>query len=232
MTELLSDYPKLECPFVRQDFKITRESFKTNRSKHHLRKPEVYLVTPEVNPGYEWVFEDADTIAVEKLDGTNVKIKTENNKFLAVQNRKNIIDPLLIVKGRNFFMEGLWKSADKGYIKPDGEQAGELLGPKLQGNPFEIDYHIWYPFDKAVSSLRYNSFNKHEPTFENLSSWFKDFLFSRLYDKLHKKNDNKKMFAEGVVFYNFKRKEAGQVYRAKLRRDMFEWFYEGIELIK
>jgi len=31
--------------------------------------------------------------------------------------------------------------------------------------------------------------------------------------------------AEGIVFYSMKRKEGGKVYRAKLRRDMFDWYY-------
>jgi hypothetical protein len=31
--------------------------------------------------------------------------------------------------------------------------------------------------------------------------------------------------AEGVVFYNLKRRDARQTWRAKLRRDMFEWYY-------
>jgi hypothetical protein len=33
------------------------------------------------------------------------------------------------------------------------------------------------------------------------------------------------VFAEGVVFYNLKRKTASQSWMAKLRRDMFDWFY-------
>ena len=33
------------------------------------------------------------------------------------------------------------------------------------------------------------------------------------------------MFAEGVVFYNLKRKAANQSWMAKLRRDMYDWFY-------
>jgi hypothetical protein len=28
-----------------------------------------------------------------------------------------------------------------------------------------------------------------------------------------------------LVFYNLKRKEQNKIYRAKLRRDMFDWFY-------
>ena len=34
------------------------------------------------------------------------------------------------------------------------------------------------------------------------------------------------VFAEGVIFYNLKRKEEGKAYMAKLRRDMFSFFYE------
>ena len=42
-----------------------------------------------------------------------------------------------------------------------------------------------------------------------------------------------RVFAEGVIFYNLKRQERGEVYMAKLRREMFPWFYEegGIKVI-
>jgi hypothetical protein len=33
-----------------------------------------------------------------------------------------------------------------------------------------------------------------------------------------------------VVFYNLKRKAENRIWMAKLRRDMFDWFYEGIEI--
>jgi len=36
--------------------------------------------------------------------------------------------------------------------------------------------------------------------------------------------------AEGVVFYNFKRRDEGQVWMAKLRRDMFPWYYQNVEI--
>ena len=32
------------------------------------------------------------------------------------------------------------------------------------------------------------------------------------------------------MFYNLKRKALNQTDMAKLRRDMFDWFYEGIEI--
>ena len=94
--ETLSDFPKVECPYIRKTFNVNKDDFKQHGASLKLRSPEVYLVTPEINPGYEWVFEDPDTIAVEKLDGTNVKIKTANSRLIALQNRKNIIivDPV------------------------------------------------------------------------------------------------------------------------------------------
>lgn len=111
----LSDFPKVECPFVRKIFKVHEADFKKHGSRLRLREPEVYLVTNEINPGFEWVFDDPDTIAVEKLDGTNVKIKTENGRLIALQNRKNIIDPLLLLKGKSFIVEGIFMSIQKGY---------------------------------------------------------------------------------------------------------------------
>ncbi len=223
---LLTDFPKLYCPFMRQTFKVNKEQWKKYGRKMGLRSPEVYLVVDRVNPGYEWVFEDSETFAVEKLNGTNVKILTENGRLIAVQNRLNVIDPLQIIKGKTFIMEGIFMSIGKGYVKENGEQAGELIGPKVQGNPYKLDLHEWYPFEKAITSLRYKSFDEHERTFDNWSSWFKDWLFSRYYTKRASKMGWKdKVFAEGVVFYNLKRKAEGKTWMAKLRRDMFWWYY-------
>ena len=82
MIELMTNFPKVHCPFIRQ--RITKKR---------------YLVTEEVNPGYEWVFDDPDTFAVEKLDGTNVKVKTEGGKIVAIQNRKTPIEMGSMDKG-------------------------------------------------------------------------------------------------------------------------------------
>jgi len=231
MNIMLSDFPKLHCPFIRQTFKINSGQYKEARARFNLRRPEVYLVVDKINSGYEWVFDDEDTIAVEKLNGTNIKIRTENGRLSAVQNRKNIIDPLQIMGSQGFIMEGLFRAIDKGYIKKDGEQAGELIGPKVQANPYKLDSHLWYPFDKAITSLSYKSFYEHERSFDNWSLWFKDWLFSRFYTKKFAKiGKDDKIFAEGVVFYNLKRKSQGKVWMAKLRRDMFDWYYNGIEI--
>jgi hypothetical protein len=231
MADVLTDFPKICCPFIRQTFKVDHEQFKAHGSKYGLRTPEVYLVVDRINPGYEWVFDDPETFAVEKLNGTNIKIKTEQGRLVALQNRKNIIDPLQIIKGKLFLIEGVVNSAVRDLVREDGEQAGELIGPKLQCNPYMLDYHLWYPFDKAIKDLRYKSFDEHARNFENWSVWFKDFLLSRFVIKKTKIGAEKpKVFAEGVVFYNLKRKSENKLWMAKLRRDMYPWFYPDIEI--
>ncbi len=223
---MLSDFPKIHCPFIRQTYKVNKSQWKKYGSKLHLREPKAYLVVNRINPGYEWVFEDPETIAVEKLDGTNVKLLTENGRLIALQNRKNVIDPLQIIKGKTFIIEGIFRAIQKGDVAPDGEQAGEVIGPKLQGNPYKLDVHEWVPFEKAINSLSYRSFHEHERNFDNWSSWFKDYLFSRYFTKRASKLGlDEKVMAEGVVFYNLQRKKEGKTYMAKLRRDMFPWFY-------
>jgi len=220
--EILTDFPKIQCPFVRKIFPVDVDDWKKYGKALQLRTPEVRLVINEVNPGYEWVFQNPNVIASEKLNGTNVKIKTDNGRLVGFMNRKNVIDPLQIMKGKTFLIEGVFRAIQKGYVEKDGEQAGEVIGPKLQGNPYELNNHIWYPFTKAVKHLAYRSFYEHERTFENWSSWFKDYLVSRFASK----RGNKNIMAEGIVFYDLERKAQKKVYMAKLRRDMFPWYYE------
>lgn len=223
---MLSDFPKIQCPFIRQDFKVNKEQWKKYGSRLQLREPKAYLAVDKVNPGYEWVFDDEDTFAVEKLDGTNVKLLTEGGRLVALQNRLNVIDPLQIIKGKTFIIEGIFRAIAKGYVKADGEQSGEVIGPKLQGNPYKLDVHEWYPFEKSIKDLSYRSFHEHERTWDNWSVWFKDWLVSRYYTKRTKiGTDKEKVMAEGVVFYNLKRKAENKCWMAKLRRDMFPWFY-------
>jgi len=131
----MSDFPKIYCPFIRKDFDVNEMEWEKYGRQLQLRRPSVYLVTKEINPDYKWVFEDEDTFVVEKLDGSNVKLMTENGRLTALQNRKNIIDPLQIVKGNSSILEGVFQSIGKGYVKYNGVQVGELIGPKLQGNP-------------------------------------------------------------------------------------------------
>ena len=170
-----------------------------------------------------------DTIAVEKLNGTNVKLLTEDGRLTSLYNRKNSIDPLQIMKGKTFIIEGIFRAIQKGYVEKDGEQAGEVIGPKVQGNPYNLNNHIWYPFSKAVKHLSYRSFHEHEKNFDNWSRWFKDYLVSRFSAKRKSKYTHySEVMAEGIVLYNLRRKEEGKIYRSKLRRDMFGWYYSDV----
>ncbi len=225
----LSNFPKLECPFVRKVYPININDWKKHGRKLQLRKPEVYLVTPEINPEYKWIFDDPKTFAIEKLDGTNIKLQTEKGRLVSLYNRKNPIDPLQVSKGKLFIIEGVFRSIQKGYVEQEGEQAGELIGPSLQGNPYRLNNHLWYPFEKAIKHLRYKSFHDHDRTFDNWSLWFKDWLFSRFSTK----RGDKDILAEGVIFYNLERRDQKKKWRAKLRRDMFDWYYsDKVKIIK
>ena len=218
----LTDFPKMQCPFIRKEFEVDYADWRRYGNQYQLRQPKVYLAVNEINPGYEWVFDDPATQAIEKLDGTNVKLETEDGFLTALMNRKNIINPLQIMKGKTFIIEGVFMAIQKGYVEKNGEQAGEVIGPKLQGNPYNLQSHIWYPFEKAFKHLYYRSWHEHERTYENLSSWFKDFLFSRFATKRGEKD----IMAEGVIFTNYQRRLLNKPWRAKLRRDMFAWFYQ------
>ncbi len=219
----MSDFPKIGCPFIRKMYEVNKDDFKKYGCRYRLREPRVYLVTDEVHEGFEWVFDDEDTIAVEKLDGTNVKVKTEDGKVVAIQNRKNIIEPMSLKGGVNpYIVEGILKSIKKGYIRDNSEQFGEVIGEKFQGNPYKIDGHLWYPFERAIISLKYSSLYIYPHNFRYLSAFLKEIPSIFHSRRVGKKNAIK---AEGVVFYNLKRKAEGKVYMAKLRRDMFDWFY-------
>lgn len=45
--DLLTDFPKIQCPFIRKIFPVNKDDFKKHGRKLQLRNPEVYLVTNE-----------------------------------------------------------------------------------------------------------------------------------------------------------------------------------------
>lgn len=195
------DFPKLESPFVRK-----------------LNEKEEYIVTPEVAEGYEWVFENPDVIVVEKLHGTNVSIVIENGTITSIWNRTARIP--FFNKGKEWISQGLIESYLRGYCElPDGQHFGELIGPKVNGNPYGLDKHIWIPFETyGKEHLRYRSWGKYPKTYDSISAWFKD--LQPLYSwKIHGQAYDKH-FVEGIVFYH----PDGRM--AKLRVDMFD-FYTG-----
>ena len=95
---------------MRKIYKINRDDWKEHGSKLQLRTPEVYLVTPEVTPGYEWVLDHPDTFAVEKIDGSNVGVLAKKGRLVHVQNRENVVDLLQVMKGKTFISGGPTKA--------------------------------------------------------------------------------------------------------------------------
>lgn len=245
MSILLPDFPKLESPFIRKRYKVSLSDWKKYGNSLQLREPEINVVTPDVNPNCDWVFNSDGVYAVEKLDGTNTVIEIQNERLSRVQNRLNVIDYLRVcsrsdgLPQSSRFLEGILEASSKNYLKKDGIYYGELIGPKIQGNGYNIDKCLFYPFIVASTSLRYKSFEKHPKEFWGWCDWFRLNLRSLFYAKVHKlkfsEPDNIK-FAEGVVIYQDELSDTNPKSKmCKLRRDMYPWYYweyvhiEGLE---
>lgn len=198
----INDMLKIECPFIRKE--INGE----------------YIVVNEINIGYEWVFEDETVMAIEKLHGTNVSIQISDGVIVGVWNRTTRIP--FFNREKNFIIEGLLNSYERGYMDllQDGQHFGELIGPKVNSNPYNIKEHLWIPFQTfGQKYLKYKSWGKYPKDFETLSNWFKNDLFS-LYACMTQGEEGRKTgFVEGIVFTH----PDGRM--AKLRGDMFDWFH-------
>lgn len=200
----IRDFPKIESPFIRK-----------------LNEKNEYLVTPEINPGYEWVLEgkEDEVACMEKFDGTDVSVIVENSKILAIYNRLNKIE--LFEKGTRNIIEGLLESKDRGFLDlPDGQHFGELIGEKINGNPYNLQGNLWIPFmTYGMNSLVYKSWHKYPKSFDGIREWFfKPIEEGGIFSLFMRKKDVKQK-PEGVVFHNLK---TGQM--SKLRLDMFsEW---------
>ncbi len=190
------DMPKLESPFVR---KVINGD---------------YIVTDEIPEDMKWVFEDESVIAIEKLHGTNVSIVIENGVVTQVYNRTERIP--FFNKGKKFISEGVLNSYERGYIGllGDGQHFGELIGEKVNGNPYKIEGHLWIPFETfGQKHLKYKSWGKYPKDFKTISNWFKELI--PLYTSM---KGDREGFVEGIVFTH----QDGRM--AKLRCDMFDWF--------
>ncbi len=199
------DMPKIESPFVRKEM------------------DGEYLVTPEINPDYAWVLEgkEDEVICMEKLDGTNVSVIIENGAISGIFNRTARIP--FFNKGKKHIVDGLLESHERGYCELlDGQHFGELIGPKVNGNPHKIESHLWIPFHTfGKKHLVYKSWHKYPKSYENIRDWFMKPISEGGIFSLYARMKGIEQKPEGVVFYNLK---TGQ--RAKLRLDMFD-FWKG-----
>ena len=192
----IRDMPKIESPFIRKEINGD------------------YIVIPEITEGYGWVFEDESVMAIEKLHGTNVSIQITDGIIVGIWNRTERIP--FFNKGKQHIVMGILNSYGKGYTEflGDGQHFGELIGPKVNGNPYKLDEHLWIPFETFCQKhLKYKSWGKYPKDFNTISDWFKELM--PLYSSM---KGNKEGFVEGIVFTH----PDGRM--AKLRCDMFEWF--------
>ena len=198
---MVEDMVKIECPFIRKEI------------------GEDYLVTPEITEGYEWVFNDDKVMVIEKLHGTNVSIQIKDGIIIGIWNRTERIP--FFNKGKKWLIEGLLNSYERGYMEflGDGQFFGELIGPKVNGNPYKLQQHLWIPFSTFCQKhLRYKSWGKYPKDFQTISDWFEKDLIPLYASMVNGEEGRKSGFVEGVVFTH----PDGRM--AKLRRDMFSWF--------
>lgn len=193
------DMPKIECPFVRKEVNGR------------------YLIMPEVNPGYEWVFADESVMAIEKLHGTNVSIIILEGAVLEMYNRTERVP--FINKGKSYLTQAVLNAKERGWLEflGNGQHYGEAVGPKINGNPYNLKEHLWVPFSTYCQKhLAYKSWGKYPKTFDAISGWFEKDLLALFY--AINNGGDRTGFVEGVVFTH----PDGRM--AKIRRDMFEWY--------
>jgi hypothetical protein len=193
------DMPKLHSPF-----------------KRILNDKGDYVVIDQIEEGYEWVW-DNDVMAIEKLHGTNVSILIQDGIITSIWNRTERIP--FFNKGKQHIVQGILNSFSRGYTEflPDGQHFGELIGPKVNGNPYKLKENLWIPFTTYCQEhLRYKSWGKYPKDFKSISEWFKTLM--PLYSLRVQGKEGENGFVEGIVFT----KPDGRM--AKLRKDMFDWF--------
>lgn len=199
---MIKDMPKIESPFERE-----------------LNAKGEYIVTDKITESYEWVFNDEKVIATEKLHGTNVSIVIEAGNITSIWNRTERIP--FINKAKKHIVEGILNSYARGYMDllEDGQHFGELIGPRINGNPYKLKEHLWIPFSTfAKEHLRYKSWGKYPKDFKTISNWFEKDLIPLYASMVQGEEGRKNGFVEGVVFTH----PDGKM--AKLRKDMFDWF--------
>jgi hypothetical protein len=197
-------YPKTKAPFVRDDDGIVQDKIKE---------------------GFEWVFEKESVIAVEKLDGQNVAVTfNDQGEITGIYSREG--DEKSVKKGDVEFFEGVSRAMELNWDEYLDEKVeyGELVGPRVKGNPYDLDKHFWVPFKRANEKLKFKSWGKYEKDYESISNWLNPDIFGLpplFYSNRHGvdfETAKEEGYTEGIIFYD---KETGK--RAKIRTDMFPW---------
>lgn len=229
-------FPKIKSPF--------------NREENNANE---YVVYDEVTKGYDWVFENEEVKAVEKIDGTNCAVVVDNGSIESVWTRYGS-KPFQRVATygsptHHHIVRAVQNSIQRDYLDLDeGVHYGEAVGVHFQGNPHELSEDLFLPFNWLVEHCQYESWGKYPKDYETIEKWFRDDLFSLFYSKMHgvdldTASVSNGTYCEGIMFvhpdYKYTEdiesvteqvedgteREVG-IHFAKLRRDMYEW-YDG-----
>lgn len=214
-----------------------------------------YTVNPVINKGFDWVFDNAEEVeAVEKIHGTNMSVRCKDGEVIEIATRigdrsMNKVNPYSDTES-HYLVRGVQNSIRRGYIDQyeDGWVFGELVGPKVHGNPYDLEEHLFIPFDWLRDKCEYRSYGKYSTEFEDISNWLQNEIFSLFYSRMNgtdlsEASVSNGVFVEGIVFVhpNFNQSihpntletkrsdEYGSVTRTvgKLRRDMFDWYHDS-----
>ncbi len=126
-----------------------------------FERGEGFKVMDRPRADCDWVFKD-EGVATEKLDGTNIRVTVRSGEVVRVEKRRN---PSKVQKKKGI-VDGWYVDADE-YASsdrwildavtgtdtglwPDGEHPCEALGPRIQGNPLDLESHICVPFNMEV----------------------------------------------------------------------------------
>jgi len=147
----------------------------------------------------KWVFNGSGR-AIEKLDGTNVRVTVRHGFIVRLEARQNppkvqkkrgVVDPWYRDAGGPGD-QYLFDAIDNTDVSdwPDGEWSCEALGPKIQGNPLELEHHRLFGFSVPGMTNNYQYFNI-SISYQGFKEFFE--YADSIYSPGHK--------PEGIVFH-------------------------------
>lgn len=126
-----------------------------------FERDDLFRVVDRRRADCAWVF-DGEGVGTEKLDGTNVRLTVRSGQVVRVEKRRNPSKAQKqqgIVDG--WYADTEADSAEDKWILDaarntdvsdwlDGEHSCEALGPRIQGNPLELEERRCIPFNLRV----------------------------------------------------------------------------------
>jgi hypothetical protein len=160
-------------------------------------------------------FDFDNSIATEKLDGTNVRVTVRNHIVVRVEKRRNpdkiqkakgIVDPWYVDAYESDKADGsifdAVKNTDFSTV-PDGEWSAEALGEKIQGNPLNLVGHTLFIFS-LVDWCERVKYDNVPTDFDGLKKWL----------PIQKTKFGNDTGIEGIVWHNLK---TGEMCKIKIK---------------